>query len=58
MDAGRDGINTAIEGMLGHFVGRNNVILFGEARLTPAPSTSWNAHGGWYHHFGRVMDRP
>lgn len=55
MDAGRDGNrNTAIEGMLGHFVGRNNVI-FGEARFYPGP-VDWNVYGGWYHHFGRVMD--
>lgn len=55
MDAGRDGNrNTAIEGMLGHFVGRNNVI-FGEVRFYPGP-VDWNVYGGWYHHFGRVMD--
>ena len=40
--------------MLGHFVGRNNVI-FGEARFYPGP-VDWNVYGGWYHHFGRVMD--
>lgn len=51
LDAGRDGDkNTAFEGMLGHFVGRNNVI-FGEARIYPGPM-DWNVYGGWYHHFG------
>lgn len=35
LDAGRDGDrNTTIEGMLGHFVGGNNVV-FGEARFIP-----------------------
>lgn len=55
LDAGRDGNrNTAIEGMLGHFIGKSNVV-FGEARLYPGPM-KWNVYGGWYHHFGHVMD--
>lgn len=55
MDAGRDGNkNTAIEGMLGHFIGQSNVV-FGEARFYPGP-VKWNLYGGWYHHFGRVLD--
>ncbi len=55
MDAGRDGNrNTAIEGMLGHFVGKKDVV-FGEARLYPGPM-DWNVFAGWYHHFGQTMD--
>ncbi len=55
MDAGRDGNkNTAIEGMLGHFIGQSNVV-FGEARFYPGP-VKWNVYGGWYHHFGHVLD--
>ena len=55
MDAGRDGNrNTAIEGMLGHFVGKKDVV-FGEARLYPGPM-DWNVFAGWYHHFGKTLD--
>lgn len=55
MDAGRDGNqNTALEGLLGHFIGKSNVV-FGEARFYPGP-VKWNLYGGWYHHFGHVMD--
>lgn len=55
IDAGRDGNrNTAIEGMLGHFVGKKDVV-FGEARLYPGPM-DWNVFAGWYHHFGQTMD--
>ncbi len=55
VDAGRDGNrNTAIEGMLGHFVGKKDVV-FGEARLYTGPM-DWNVFAGWYHHFGQTMD--
>lgn len=55
LDAGRDGNrNTTIEGMLGHFVGGNNVV-FGEARFYPGP-VDWDVYGGFYHHFRGLMD--
>lgn len=55
LDAGRDGDrNTTIEGMLGHFVGGNNVV-FGEARFYPGP-VDWDVYGGFYHHFRGLMD--
>ena len=55
LDAGRDGNkNTTFEGMLGHYVGKRDTI-FGEARFYPGPM-DWDIFGGWYHHFGSVMD--
>jgi hypothetical protein len=55
LDAGRDGNkNTTFEGMLGHYVGKRDTI-FGEARFYPGPM-DWDIYGGWYHHFGSVMD--
>ena len=55
VDAGRDGNrNTAIEGMLGRFVGKKDVV-FGEARLYTGPM-DWNVFAGWYHHFGQTLD--
>jgi len=55
LDMGRDGKrNYAISGMLGHFVGKHDII-FGEARLYPGPM-DWNVYAGWAHRFGRVLD--
>ena len=55
LDAGRDGNkNTTFEGMLGHYVGKRDTI-FGETRFYPGPM-DWDIFGGWYHHFGSVMD--
>lgn len=52
LDAGRDGNkNTAVDGVLGHYVGRNDLV-FGEARLYPGPM-DWNVYAGWAHRFGR-----
>jgi hypothetical protein len=55
LDAGRDGNkNTAFEGLLGHYVGKRDTV-FGEARFYPGPM-DWDIYGGWYHHFGSVLD--
>lgn len=55
LDAGRDGDkNTAVEGMLGHYIGRHSTV-FGEARFYPGPM-DWNVYGGFSHQFGSFMD--
>ena len=55
LDAGRDGDkNTAVEGMLGHYIGRYSTV-FGEARFYPGPM-DWNVYGGFSHQFGSFMD--
>lgn len=55
LDAGRDGDkNTAVEGMLGHYMGRHSTV-FGEARFYPGPM-DWNVYGGFSHQFGSFMD--
>lgn len=55
LDAGRDGDkNTAVEGMLGHYIGRHSTV-FGEARFYPGPM-DWNVCGGFSHQFGSFMD--
>lgn len=54
LDAGRDGDkNTAVEGMLGHYIGRHSTV-FGEARFYPGPM-DWNVYGGFSHQFGSFM---
>nr|WP_308611679.1 Tat pathway signal sequence [uncultured Dialister sp.] len=55
LDAGRDGDkNTAVEGMLGHYIGRHSTV-FGEARFYPGPM-DWNVYGGFSHQFGSFRD--
>ena len=55
LDAGRDGDkNTAVEGMLGHYIGRHSTV-FGEARFYPGPM-DWNVYGGFSYQFGSFMD--
>ena len=55
LDAGRDGNkNTSIEGMLGHYMGKNDTV-FGEARFYPGP-VEWDVYGGWEHHFGSSLN--
>lgn len=55
LDAGRDGDkNTAVEGMLGHYIGRHSTV-FWEARFYPGPM-DWNVYGGFSHQFGSFMD--
>ena len=52
LDAGRSGEkNTAIEGLLGHYVKKHDVV-FGEARFYPGP-VDGNLYGGWLHYFGK-----
>lgn len=52
LDVGRDGDRTtALKGILGHYVGQNDLI-FGEAWLYPGPM-DWNLYAGWLHRFGR-----
>ena len=54
LDAGRDGNkNTALTGILGHFIGKDN-LLFGEARFYPGP-VDWNVYAGFTHSFGDIF---
>ena len=54
-DIGRDGNkNTAIDGILGHFAGKND-LFFGEARFYPGP-LDWNVYGGYAHRFGKYIE--
>lgn len=54
LDTGRDGNkNAAFSGVLGHFVGKDNLI-FAEARVYPGPM-DWNVYGGFMHRFGNAF---
>lgn len=54
VDMGRDGNkNTALRGILGHFVGEDNLI-FGEAEFYPGP-VDWNIYSGIAHRFGDTL---
>lgn len=54
VDMGRDGNkNTALRGILGHFIGENNLI-FGETEFYPGP-VDWNVYSGIVHRFGDML---
>lgn len=54
VDMGRDGNkNTALRGILGHFIGEDNLI-FGEAEFYPGP-VDWNIYSGIAHRFGDTL---
>lgn len=54
VDMGRDGNkNTALRGILGHFIGEDNLI-FGEAEFYPGP-VDWNIYFGIAHRFGDTL---